>query len=74
VISRLFLKVAVSRDVAPYSLVDIDPYFRGAYYLHHQGDDIVNIYQTTWRDIPEDSHLHTSHQTVAWKLEFINHS
>jgi hypothetical protein len=53
--------------------------FRGAYYLHHQGDDggskylsnalmleaastsetLVNFYQTTRRNNPEDSHLYT---------------
>jgi hypothetical protein len=30
--------MAVLWDVAPSSLVDIDPRFRGAYCLHHQGD------------------------------------
>jgi hypothetical protein len=46
-------------------LVEIDWRFRGAYCLHHQGDDgavstaepSVNYYQATRRNIPEDSHL-----------------
>jgi hypothetical protein len=43
------MKMAVFWDVAPHSLVEID---RGAYYL--------SFYQTTRRNIPEDSHLYTS--------------
>jgi hypothetical protein len=27
-------------DIAPYSLVEVDWRFRGAYCLHYQGDDI----------------------------------
>jgi hypothetical protein len=26
-------------DVVPFSLVEVDRCFRGAYYLHHEGDD-----------------------------------
>jgi hypothetical protein len=35
---RTVFKIAVFWDVAPYSLVDTSPCFRGAYCLHHQGD------------------------------------
>jgi hypothetical protein len=63
--------MAVFWDVAPCSLVDIDRCFRGAYCLHYQGvsslttlmmeavsssETLLNIYQTTWCNIPEDSH------------------
>jgi hypothetical protein len=56
------MKMVGFRDVAPRNLVDIDRRFRGAYSLHHQGDDSsseksVNIYRTTRLNIPEDSHL-----------------
>jgi hypothetical protein len=55
--------------VALCSLVDIDQRVRGAYCLRHHGDGIlmmeavscsetsVNIYHSTWCNIPEDSHL-----------------
>jgi hypothetical protein len=32
------MKMAIFWDVAPCSLVDTDKCFRGAYFLHHQGD------------------------------------
>jgi hypothetical protein len=35
------LKFRVFWDVAPYSHVEVDRHFRGAYCLHHQGDEIV---------------------------------
>jgi hypothetical protein len=53
-------------DVTPCSLV-VYQHFWGAYCLHHQGalmmdaastsERSVNLYQTTRRNIPEDSHL-----------------
>jgi hypothetical protein len=50
-------------DVAPCSLVEIYRRFRGAFSLHYQDDDLpetsVNFYDTTLRNIPGDSHLHT---------------
>jgi hypothetical protein len=51
---RLFVKLGVFWDVAPCSQVDVDRRFRGAYCLHHQGDDgtSVNIILTTRRYIP----------------------
>jgi hypothetical protein len=52
------MKLAVFWYVALCSLVDIDRRFGGAY-CHHQGDETetsVNIYQTTRRNIPEDSY------------------
>jgi hypothetical protein len=59
-------------DIAPCCLVEVYRRFRGAYCLHHQGDESlitlmleavstfetsVNFYQTSRRNIPEDSHL-----------------
>jgi hypothetical protein len=54
-------------NVARCSLVETDRRFRGAYCLHHLPDDgavrasprLVNFYETTPRNIPEDCHLHT---------------
>jgi hypothetical protein len=58
--------------VAPCSLLQVYRRFRGAFCLRHQGDEYarvmeaartsetsVNFYQTTRRNNPEDSHLHT---------------
>jgi hypothetical protein len=51
-------------NVAPCRLVEVYRLFRGAYYLHHQSDEMeavstseasVNFYQTTRRNIPEKS-------------------
>jgi hypothetical protein len=50
--TRTFLKMDVFWDVAPYSLVEVNRHFGGTSCLHHQGE-------TTWRNIPEDSQLHT---------------
>jgi hypothetical protein len=61
------MKMTVFWDVALCSLVEIDQSFRGAYCLHHQNlmieevctsETSVNFYETTWRNITEDSHLH----------------
>jgi hypothetical protein len=65
------LTMTVVWDVAPCGLVEINRRFRGAYCLHYQAnpprpDDgavstsetSVNFYQTTRRNIPDDSHLH----------------
>jgi hypothetical protein len=58
VLMVMSMKMVVFWDVAPCSLVDTDPHFRGAYCLHHQDDETsVNIHQTTQSNIPEDSHL-----------------
>jgi hypothetical protein len=58
--------MAVFWDVPPCRLADVHRRFRGAYCLHHQGDErlmmeavsssetLVNIYQTTWYNIPEE--------------------
>jgi hypothetical protein len=43
------MKMAVFWDVAPCSLVEIGQRFRGAYCLHHQGDE----YQTARRNISQ---------------------
>jgi hypothetical protein len=42
------MKMTVFWDVAPCSLIEVYRRLRGAYCVHHQ---------TTWRVIPEDSHL-----------------
>jgi hypothetical protein len=70
------MKMAVFWDIAPCSLVEVYRRFRGAFCLHHQGDESlitlmmeaastcetsVNFYQTTRRINPEDSHLHNFH-------------
>jgi hypothetical protein len=47
--------MAVFWVVAPCSLVEIYQRFRGAFCLHHQGDESL----TTRRYNPEDSHLRT---------------
>jgi hypothetical protein len=47
--------MAVSWDVAPCSLVDIDRRFREAYYLHHQDALMMEAVS----NISEDRHLHT---------------
>jgi hypothetical protein len=68
--------MAVFWNVAPCSLVEFNQSFRGAYCLHHQDDTLialmmgalstyetlVNFYQTTQRNISEDSHLRTHHR------------
>jgi hypothetical protein len=33
------MKVTALRDIALYSLIEIDQHFRGAYCTHHHGDD-----------------------------------
>jgi hypothetical protein len=51
--------------VAPCSLVEVNQHFKGAFCLHHQGDhphvEAASTSETsvTWRNNPEDSHLHT---------------
>jgi hypothetical protein len=64
------MKMAVFRVVAPCRLVEFYRRFRGACYLHHQGDvalmveaestseTSVNFSQTTRRNNSEDSHRH----------------
>jgi hypothetical protein len=54
-------EMTVFWDAAACSLVEIHQSFGGAYYRHHQGDEDspVKSYQTTRRNIPEDSHVHT---------------
>jgi hypothetical protein len=67
------MMMTVLRDIALCILVESDRSFRGAYCLHHQGDESVialmieavrtsdtsaHFYQNTRRNIPEDSHFH----------------
>jgi hypothetical protein len=56
--------------VVPYSLVEVYQFFRGACCLNHQGDHpddgstsetLVNFYQASWSNIPEDGHLQLCH-------------
>jgi hypothetical protein len=54
------MKMAVFWVAAPCSLEEVYQCFRGPCCLHHQGDEsLVNFYQTTQRNNPADSHLHT---------------
>jgi hypothetical protein len=55
-------------DVLPCSLVEVHRRFRGVCCLHQgtlmmeaasTSETSESFYQTTWRNIPEDSHLHT---------------
>jgi hypothetical protein len=60
------LKMVVLWNVSPFGLGDIDRRFRGACYLHQQGDMMmeaagtsntsVNFCQTAGRKVSEDSH------------------
>jgi hypothetical protein len=62
------MKMTVFWDVAQQRLVEAYRRYRSAYRLHYQGavmmeaastsETSVNFYQTTRRNIPEDSHLH----------------
>jgi hypothetical protein len=56
------VKMTVFWDVAPCSLVELYRHFRGADLMMEAAsasETSVNFYQTTRRNIPEDSHLHT---------------
>jgi hypothetical protein len=67
----------------PCSLVEIVLGFRGANCLHHQGDDggistsetSVNFYETTRRNIQEDSHLRfiSNFYILFWLQEMGTH-
>jgi hypothetical protein len=61
------MEMTVLWDVAPCSLVEICRRFKSAYCLHHQDTSkmSVDIYETTRRNITEDSHLQTSNK---WKI------
>jgi hypothetical protein len=63
--SYLKLKMAVFWDVAPYSLVENDQRFRGAYCLHHQCKHSKRLsVSTRLHDATSQktSHLHTRHR------------
>jgi hypothetical protein len=58
------MKMTVFWVLAPCSLIEIDRRFRGAYCLHRLDvkalstcETLVSFYQTTGRNITEDSHL-----------------
>jgi hypothetical protein len=51
--------MAVFWVVAPCSLVEVYQRFRGPCCLHHQGESLLNYYQTTRCYNPEYSNLHT---------------
>jgi hypothetical protein len=80
--SYAYTSCSVFWDVAPYSLVEVYRRFRGACCFHQQTGSTsktsVNFYQTTRRNIPEDSDFHTrcrenlkSH-TVHWnRLQYL---
>jgi hypothetical protein len=63
------MKIIVFWDVAPCSLLETDRRFRGSCCLDHQGammeavntyETSVSFYQTSRRNIPEDSNLHNN--------------
>jgi hypothetical protein len=61
------MKIAVVWDVAPCSLVDTDWHFRGVIITLimeavSSSETSLSIYQTTWCNTPEDSHL----QLIIW--------
>jgi hypothetical protein len=67
------MKMTVLWDDALYSLTETDQRFRGAYCLRHLDDGgskdfwkSVNFYETTQRNIPEDSHLQ-----IAYKIDCV---
>jgi hypothetical protein len=67
VITAVSTKMGVFWDVTPCSLVEVYQRFRGPCCLHHEdalmmeagwtSETLVNFYQTTRRNNPEDSHL-----------------
>jgi hypothetical protein len=73
------MNMTVFWDAALCNLVGVYQCFRGAYCLHHQGDDggrsicetLVNFYQTTRRNISEDSHIDTRRHWYL-KSHYIN--
>jgi hypothetical protein len=84
-LSSLCFKTTAFWDIAPCILVEIDRRFRGAYCLHHQGDESsyclmmgavriseTSVYfnETTWRCIPESCNLH-SRRHENFKYHFL---
>jgi hypothetical protein len=85
--------MAVFWVVAPCSLVEVYQRFRGAAIIRaialmmeaaSTSETSVNVYQTTWRNNPEDSHIYTSRHenlkshrfqsylTIIFQLQRIN--
>jgi hypothetical protein len=52
------MKGTIFWDIFLCIMVEIYGCYGGAYRLDHQGDESVSSYQTAWRIIPEDRHLH----------------
>jgi hypothetical protein len=56
------MKMTIFWDVAPCSVVETDRRFRGAIAFVMEivsiSETSLNFYQTTWRNIPEDSNFH----------------
>jgi hypothetical protein len=47
------VKMTAFWDIEPRSLVEVTRRFRGAYCVHHQGDETSMYFnETTWRYIP----------------------
>jgi hypothetical protein len=57
--------MTVFQDIVPFGLAETNQHFIVAYCPHHQGDDLmmeavsisetsVNLFQTTWHNIPEE--------------------
>jgi hypothetical protein len=58
----LCIKTTAFSDIAPYSLLEVNRRFIGAYYLHHQNDHSetsMYFYETIPHTIPGVCHLHT---------------
>jgi hypothetical protein len=62
VLTSASVEVTALRDIAPCSLIELDRRFRGAYSRPHRPERVpettVYFYETTWRFIQENSHLH----------------
>jgi hypothetical protein len=50
------MKMAAFWDIAPCSLVEVYRRFIALIEIASTSETSVNFYQTTWRNIPEDSH------------------
>jgi hypothetical protein len=72
------IKITAFWDIAPY-ILEVDQRFRGAYCLHHQGDDApLKNWSTSMRlhiaYIPEGCHCGNlkSHNNVVYNMRFLS--
>jgi hypothetical protein len=62
------MKMTVFYDVMPWSLVETDQHFRGAYCLHHQGDDVggnKHLWNVS-QFLPDYTGLHPERQSSSY--------